>query len=475
MSLINYVPSNPIFRQNNPYEKFVEQLVELESQTKLKLELQRSMQREKKTALGEVSSSVSKFISKIEELQDLRNNAFQPLSITSSDESVVRINSAASGNKEASYNVTINRLASSDTALTAIMDGEGYELSAEGDGSVTITIGEITRTITVETSYEDENGAPVTRTNREILEAFAEQINEEFGEVAQATLFTTNGSDVQLSFKSLETGFENRIQFGGDATGVLAEITDAMTHLLSENELDAEFIIDGVTFTRGSNIISDAVGGLTFTLLKATGEAETLSVKTDLAKARANINEFISAYNEVNKTIRDRTFIDAENNRRGALQDLRAVRNLTYTLRQTGMLPAEGLDEGVISSLSEIGIGFDKDGTMKITDSTLLDEALKERPQEVQQFFSHENSAVSNMRRQAEQFVDSDSGMIKSLEQGLDQRIQRLGNRIEAQERYLVRYEEQQRRIFNELQQIIIQGESQFQRVVNYRMMMLGY
>jgi len=470
---INHVSSNPIFQQTNPYEKFVEQLVALESQTKLKLEAQQSMQREKKTALGEVSSSISKFISKIEELQSGQNNAFQPLSTTSSNESVVQIDSAAAGSRASSYNITVNRLATSDTSLSAILAGDGHELSSAGSGSVTITIGDVTREITVETTYEDEEGNTVERTNREILEAFADQINEQFEGVGQATLFSTNDNDVQLSFKSLETGRENRIQLGA-ADGVLAEITGAMTHLVPESELDAEFVIDGVTFTRSSNSVTDAVDGLSFSLMKATGEVETISIEADLKEARSNINEFISAYNGMNKTIRDRTFIDAENDRRGALQDMRAVRNLTYTIRQTGMLPIEGLDEGVLSSLSEIGIGFDSDGTMKVTDSALLDEMLAERPEELEQLFTHENSVVSRMKVQADLFVNSNSGTINSLELGLDQRIERLGSRIEAQERHLERYEEQQRRIFNELQQIISQGEAQFQQVMNFRMS-LGY
>src|SRR5690625_5070072 len=112
---INHVSSNPIFQQTNPYEKFVEQLVALESQTKLKLEAQQSAQREKKTALGEVSSSISRFITKIEELQNAQNNSFQPLSSASSNESVVQVDSVARGSKSSSYNLTTHRLATHDT------------------------------------------------------------------------------------------------------------------------------------------------------------------------------------------------------------------------------------------------------------------------------------------------------------------------------------------------------------------------
>src|SRR5690625_5724898 len=82
-----------------------------------------------------------------------------------------------------------------------------------------------------------------------------------------------------------------------------------------------------------------------------------MSISHDTRKARSNVEGLISAFNEMNQSIRDRTFIDAENNRRGALQDMRTVRNLTYNMRQTGLLAMEGAEEGQLSRLTETGIG----------------------------------------------------------------------------------------------------------------------
>jgi flagellar hook-associated protein 2 len=47
--------------------------------------------------------------------------------------------------------------------------------------------------------------------------------------------------------------------------------------------------------------------------------------------------------------------------------------------------------------------------------------------------------------------------------------LDRLGRRISQQERYLEQFEEQQRQMFNELQQIIERGQSQFQEVMAFR------
>lgn len=457
-----------IFQQTNPYEKFVQQLVQLESQTKLRLQLQQSVQEEKKTALGAVSSSISKFISKIEELQEADNKALQPLSTSTSDKDVVKITSASGITKPAEYNITIDRLAKSDIALSQIMTGDDTSLSSFGDGSVTITIGDQTETISVETTYEDEFGATVQKTNSEILTSLSEQINDVFADTAKASNFNVNSTDVQFSIQSLETGVDNKLQFS-DSTGVLAEIFNNVTHLVPQADLDAKFTIDGVTFERSENSVGDAIDGLTFSLLKATGEEEKMTVSRDLTKARNNVKGFISAFNEMNQTIRDRTFIDSENDRRGALQDMRSIRNLTLNLRQTGLLAMEGVADGELARLSEIGITFENDGSMVIEDQELLDQMLEERPEEVEKLFVDENSVISQMKAKAEAYTNSESGIITSLESGVDQKIERLDNRIESQNKYLARYEEKQRTIFNELQLVLAQAQSQYDRVANFR------
>ncbi|MFP8488625.1 flagellar filament capping protein FliD [Gracilimonas sp. Q87] len=456
-----------LFRQQNPYERFVTQLVQLESQTKLKFEAQRSTQNEIKSALGEVSSSISKFINNIKELENPTNNSFQPLSTFSSNKDTVEISNVDGIKKTADHKISIERIAKNDIALSDTYLGTEKNLSNFGNGSVDITIGSKTETITVETQKDDGTGILVDKTNEEILSSFAIAINNIFGEEAQATVFNVSDNNFQLSVKSLDTGYGNRIQFQ-NATGTIAEITNNTTHLTPQIELDAKFRLDGVDFIRSQNTVDDAIGGLTIELKKATGVEETISLSRNISKAKANINNLISGFNNVNKTIRDRTFIDSENNRRGALQSMRSVRNLTYNLRQTAILGFEGAAEGELQRLSEIGIGFKNNGEMYVENSSLLEEMLQNRPDEVEQLFTAEGSVIGQMKSQAETYTKS-NGIISSLENGVEQKIDRLDRRITSEERYLQDYEERQREQFNKLQQIITQGEEQFAQVMSFR------
>ena len=154
-----------IFQETNPYEKFVQQLVQLESRTKHQLEIQKDEQQDRKQALGRVSESISKFSNTLTELQNPDNKSFEPLRTSSSNTNVVRLLSASDIDRESTYNINVERLASRDTGLSAVLQGESTGLAqnaTETTGEVTLTIGDQTHTITVE-SQKEVDGEMVTR------------------------------------------------------------------------------------------------------------------------------------------------------------------------------------------------------------------------------------------------------------------------------------------------------------------------
>ena len=119
---------------------------------------------------------------------------------------------------------------------------------------------------------------------------------------------------------------------------MLTEITNNISKLVPEHDLDASFTIDGINFVRGSNIFTDAIDGLDFTLLDATGKEEQMTVSRDITSSKDNLEDFSKAFNEVNDTIRERTFINAEIDNKGPLQKYRTIRNLSTTLRHIILL-----------------------------------------------------------------------------------------------------------------------------------------
>ncbi len=446
-----------LFAQTSSYESFVSQLVLLESQKKLKFESEQDDVKESKTAVSTVSSTITDLEAKIKELTTASNNSFEKFSSSVSDSQVIKVNSVSGLERENTYNITVDRMATRDVALDSVRTAAGTDLAAFGDGSVTLTIGDKTETLSVTTSG---------LTNKEILDAFATEIADKFGDEASASVFNTNSTDVQFSIQSLETGFDERIQFSG-ATGVLAEITGGLSELVPDAQLDASFTIDGVTFTRGSNTVSDAITGLDFTLLDATGVEEQMTVSRDLAASKSNLEDFIEAFNEVNETIRERTFINAETGNKGPLQKYRTIRNFSTSIRQTALLNATGITSGNVANFADFGIGFENDGSMKIEDSDLLDQILTERPEQIAAFFQDAGSPIATILAQSESFTES-NGVLSSLEDSLDDKIDNLDRLIKREEDFLVDYEEEQRRIFNELDALLEAGQQQFDQVVQF-------
>jgi flagellar capping protein FliD len=144
---------------------------------------------------------------------------------------------------------------------------------------------------------------------------------------------------------------------------------------------------------------------------------------------------------------------------------MRSVRTLSLNLRQSAILSMGGAAEGVVARFSDMGISFGNDGTMKIDDSDVLEEILLQRPEELTAFFSSESSPLAQMKSQLEAF-SQDDGVIDALEDGVDAKLARLSKNIAKEEKHLIEYEEEQRRIFNELDAMLEAGQAQFDQVM---------
>jgi len=452
-----------LIQQTNPYSKFVSELVQLESQQKYKLQDQKSTLNQKQSALSKVSSVVSEFTSKIDELSSKTSNNFNPLKATSSNEAAINIDSISGLKDPNTYDISVTRTASKDITLSNVYDGSATGLASNGDGSLDVTIGGKTQTISVTATHSDGTN----KTNKEILDSVSSSINNLLGKKSDSDVFQVdNNGNVQLSVKSAETGYDQRIQFS-NATGALASVTSNMSHQKSNlNNLDAQFTIDGITFTRGQNTVDDAISGMTFTLKDSTSNQEQINVTQDIGKARGNVDDFIKKFNKMNTKIRQQTFLNGQTGNRGPLQGMRSVRDLTINLRQIALTDMGSAASGEFKNLSEIGIGFEKDGTMKVKDSELLKKALTQKPDQVKALFSNNDSPVKQMYDRAKSFTDS-GGAISSLKDGLTQKISFLDNRIDSQNKHLKKYEKRIRQKFAKMYQVQQKAQGQYNSIMS--------
>ncbi|MCG8372577.1 MAG: flagellar filament capping protein FliD [Balneolales bacterium] len=453
-----------IFASTSNYQGFVDILVALEGQKKVFYEVEQEELQESKRALGTINSDITELEKIIEEFTSpLNNSPFEKFKASVDDDSGVTIDSVENATFPTNYDITVSQLAKNDVALDISRVGTATDLSAFGDGSVDITIGSKTETINVATTKDDGSGGTVAMTNEEILQAFADAITTAFEDEAVANVFSNDGTNVQFSMESVESGFDNRIQFG-TGSGVVSQILSSTTKLNAESELNAIFTVDGVQFERSKNSITDAVDNLEFTLTSVSGNTERISVTRDTDAAKDELNRFIDAYNELTTTIRERTFINGETGNAGPLQDYRSIRNMSTTLQQTILLDATGITGDNLKNITQLGYIYNDQGELELDDEDALDAFLENNPDQITAFFEDSTSPITQITSLLETFSEED-GVIDSIEDGFDSRLDRLTDLIRKEELFLIEYEEEQTLYFNELDALLEQGRNQFNQV----------
>ena len=440
-----------IISQSGQFEDIVQQLVQLESQKKVQFQTTVRDQNRVNSDLGKISSRITTLENMINEYSLSTNNTFTPVKSTSSDDTVVNITSASNLDDPDEFSLTVSRLATRDNLLSASYTATGNNL--DSNGSVDITVDGTTHTISITPTSGDSNTT--------VLTSLKTSIETAFGDTLQVNVFDLDSTNVQLSVRSSDTGEAKRVQIA-NTSGSLATVFDNATRPVATNELDAAFTMNGVSFQRSSNTVSDTISGLTFELKDISATAVTLKLERDTTTARNNFDDFVKAYNDLNSDIRSKTFINGETGARGPLRELRSIRELSSQLRQ---LVIGDATSGTITNLSELGISFDNSGKMTLEDSDALETILANTPDDLNTFFSTSSSPIQSIYTHLQGYTSTD-GIIDTLEDGVSDKIDLLNKKIKKEELYLSDYEEKQRDIFTQLELMLEQGNSQFEQVM---------
>ncbi|MBD8724118.1 flagellar filament capping protein FliD [Oxalobacteraceae sp. CFBP 13708] len=152
---------------------------------------------------------------------------------------------------------------------------------------------------------------------------------------------------------------------GYDPTGVqgMAQTAGAQSTLLNMN---------GIEIKSDSTSVKDAIQGVTLDV-SAVGSS-TLTVTKDTGAISTAVNDFVKAYNTLNSTMSGLTKYNAETKKGAVLQGDASVRAIQSQMRRQISAVVEGTG-GKLNSLSQIGIAFQQDGSLKV-DSSKLNKAI---------------------------------------------------------------------------------------------------
>lgn len=151
--------------------------------------------------------------------------------------------------------------------------------------------------------------------------------------------------------------------------------------------------MNGIEIKSDSNSVSEAIQGVTLDV-SAIGSS-TLTVSKDTAAITTAVNDFVKAYNELNKTIGGLTAFNTETGKGAVLQGDASVRSIQSQLRRQISTVMEGTG-GKLNSLTQIGIGFQQDGSLKV-DSTKLNKAIADNAADFGGLFAAMGSTTDNM------------------------------------------------------------------------------
>ena len=348
------------------------------------------------SAYGSLKGALSTFQTAVGNLSDASN--FNAQSAQSSDSTV--FTATANGNAVAGgYALKVTTLAQSQKIVSS---GFASPSTVVGTGTLTISLGQYDAGTNKFTANASKLPSSITITpSNSSLGGIRDAINAANIGVT-ATIVndgTANGNRLVLTSK--DSGTANTVKIAvtdgdginTDASGLsqLAydpTLASGAGKNLSEQQVakDAVFSIDGIQITKPSNTITDALDGVTINLLKdSAGASVNLSVTQNTTIVTSSVASFVKAFNDLNTTIRNLTNYDANSKTGGPLLGDATTLSITSQLRS---IMTHGIGRsGALTTLSQIGVSFQKDGTLAL-DNSKLTTALNSNFQDIASLFS---------------------------------------------------------------------------------------
>lgn len=315
-------------------------------------------------------------------------------------------------------------------------------LAEEVDGNLQLTVTNTNNYITI----SDSNGTLANTLGLEVTK------EKGLAALVNVSLFTPNTGLSKLSIEAKNSGYDNRLimsDFSGTALDNIGLTATLLTNRelissdesagfkytstsSSNNQLNSKISFNGININRNSNTISDLVNGLTFTLKAAMIETDsdvTLKVENDNKENKTRINNFITKFNESYMQIKSNYY--STKGSRGVFVGDPVALGLMNNMKNLATENVTGIETGNINNLQKIGINFNPEVGLTISNSTLLDTALNEKLNEVEDLFSSTNGIANKLHSALELQLGS-NGAISNIMKGYENNIKYYNDKIKS-------------------------------------------
>ncbi|RFC39312.1 MAG: flagellar hook-associated protein 2 [Candidatus Nitrotoga sp. LAW] len=384
---------------NLDINSIVNQLMTVERQPINKLNVTEASFQTKLSAYGSIKGAVASFQTAMQNLGSAIK--FTKLDAIPSDDTILSA-TASSIAVAGTYSLEVTSLAQAQKLVAA---GQSSSTTAIGDGTPTTvtfdfgtinggTLDPITKKYTGVTSFGSNGNGTKSITidsSNNSLQGIRDAINAAKIGVTATIINDGSASPYRLALSSDNNGVSNslKISVSGDTsvTNLLAH-DPAATQNLSENvtATNANFKVNGVSVSKTSNSATDVIQGVTLNLKKITTTSTTVTVAHDNASVSNSVAGFVKAYNELAKTLKDISAYNPATKQAAILQGDSTVRSLQSQLRNALGSPVVGAS-GALTTLSQIGISFQKDGSLGL-DTTKLNSAITNNVSDIASLFA---------------------------------------------------------------------------------------
>jgi len=428
----------------------VSAVVNLESRPIRILQSQREEEQTKLNLIGTFEGLVDSLQDKASELVEDRAFLASSLSVGTEGIASFQVSAGAPGG---SHELEVISLAKANRfTFEAVTDPD----ESRGTGEITFDYDGVSYTVSVtDASLTEIAGAINTATDDEIQASVINVGTDSSPSYQMVVAATSTGEDFAIENLTVGSGLDLRNQ---------EELTPAS---------NAEVLIDGLSVQRSTNVFSDVIEGVTFTVNQEAADVDdpnpktTFTIDNDVDGTRQNLQEFLDAYNAVQRFINQQNEFTEEEGAGGQLFGdsilstvNSAVRNALFDVD----LDAVASDTEGFSTLGLLGVELDSDNLLTL-DASRVDDRLDTDIQAFSDFFADEDSgvlvkledAIKGLKDRVDLGGDLGTvpGVFGSRRDAIDSRIRDIDDSIERNERRIELLEESLIRRFAALEELI--------------------
>ena len=364
---------------NLPVDSIVSQLMSIEQKPLALLDKKVTTFQAKLSALGTLKSALSTFQNSARNLSNL--SKFMSMSSVMSDPAVASASAGATA-APGTYSLEVSKLAQAQKLATA---GQVSSAAAIGAGTINFDFGTVSGGA-FDAATGKYTGASFASAGAGLKSVVIDPANTSLSGIRDA--INKAGVGVTASIVNDGSAAPNRLVLTETSTGKASSMKisvdgDAALQSLMNHDpagvqglketvtaQDAEFKLDGLAISTPTNNAGNVIEGVTLKLTKTNvGAPVSLTVGRDTEAVVKSVNEFVAAYNAINKTMTDLTAYNEATKTGAALNGDATARSISTQLRSMLTAPIEG-GGSAFSVLSEIGVTV-KAGVMAV-DSTKL-------------------------------------------------------------------------------------------------------